>query len=165
MYICKILLAVVAIATTACKSDGGATTLEAEWLKQKTLESLVFVEGGTFRMGDVGYLDEKGERQYFTNSTDNNASRDVTLSSYHIQKYEVTYRELDIYTEAVGMPRIYWSRRENSSHEHLKPDYPAKGMNWEQARGYCKWVGGLVGLPMDLATEAQWEYAARSRGG
>jgi len=148
-----------------CQSDTGLVLSEdAQWLKQQTLDSLVFVEGGTFRMGDVGYIDANGKQQYFTNSTDNNASRNVTLSSYHIQKYEVTFRELDIYTQEAKLPKIYESSRRNSGHEHHQPNYPAKGMTWAEARNYCQWVGGLVGLPMDLASEAQWEYAARSRG-
>ena len=43
------------------------------------------------------------------------------------------------------------------------PLLPA-GADWQRARDYCQWVGKLTGLPFDLPTEAQWEYAARSRG-
>ncbi len=29
---------------------------------------------------------------------------------------------------------------------------------------YCQWLGKQVGIPMNLPTEAQWEYAARNKG-
>ena len=31
-----------------------------QMLKARTLQQMVFVEGGTFMMGDVGYTDENG---------------------------------------------------------------------------------------------------------
>ncbi|HFT1589730.1 TPA: formylglycine-generating enzyme family protein, partial [Klebsiella pneumoniae] len=38
------------------------------------------------------------------------------------------------------------------------------GVTWQQAKDYCQWLGKESDKNIDLPTEAQWEYAARSRG-
>ncbi|MEJ2694155.1 MAG: SUMF1/EgtB/PvdO family nonheme iron enzyme, partial [Candidatus Thiodiazotropha sp.] len=151
-------LALVSFLTPGC-SGADKATLEA--LKQETLDQLVFVEGGTFEMGDVGYTDKNCEFHHFTNDADVFPVHQVTLTSYSIQAYEVTYKDFDLYTEAIGGELIAQDYREEV---YTQPNYPAKFLSWYQARDYCQWLGQQIGYPMDLPTEAQWEYAARSRG-
>ncbi|MBY7094786.1 SUMF1/EgtB/PvdO family nonheme iron enzyme, partial [Klebsiella pneumoniae] len=44
-----------------------------------------------------------------------------------------------------------------------KDDYSV-GVTWQQAKDYCQWLGKESDKNIDLPTEVQWEYAARSRG-
>ena len=39
-----------------------------------------------------------------------------------------------------------------------RTEHPVNCLTWEQARSFCAWAGGA------LASEAQWEFAARSAG-
>jgi formylglycine-generating enzyme required for sulfatase activity len=156
------LLRLAVLASLLPLAACGSLSEEERWLQQNTLNNLVFVDGGTFTMGDVGYTDANGKHQSFSNDGDNTVLHKVTLSPYSVLKYEVTFKELDIYTSAIGETLINKKRR---SYPEMQPEYPAQGMTWEQAQGYCQWVGKrLLGYPMDLLTEAQWEYAATSRG-
>ena len=140
---------------------GCSPSEEVNALKQRTLDSLVFVEGGTFMMGDVGYVDENGQHQIFGPDADAFPVHEVTLSNYSILKHEITYAEYDLFAEVTGREKPMQRYR---NEVYTGSDYPVKGVTWEESRAYCQWVGELVGYSMDLPTEAQWEYAARSRG-
>jgi formylglycine-generating enzyme required for sulfatase activity len=128
-------------------------------LKARTLQQMVFVEGGTFMMGDVGYIDENGDKQFFAPSPKVFPVHKVTLTSYSMNALETTLGDYDIYADYVGKDTVQVGYRMHFSKQH-----PAWGMNWYDAREYCQWLGQEIGYVMDLPTEAQWEYAARSRG-
>lgn len=140
---------------------GCSPSEEVNALKQRTLDSLVFVEGGTFMMGDVGYVDENGQHQIFGPDADAFPVHEVTLSNYSILKFEITYKEYDLFAEVTGREKPLQRYRDEV---YTGPDYPVDGVTWSESRSYCQWVGEQIGYPMDLPTEAQWEYAARSRG-
>ncbi len=147
-----------------CNRSSGANRIEnpaLETLKQETVENLVFVEGGTFMMGDIGYTDKDGQFHNFTNDANVFPVHQVTLTSYNIMAYEVTFKDFDFYTKLIGDEIVV---PEYKDVFHRNGIYPAKFLSWYQAHNYCQWLGNQIGHPMDLPTEAQWEYAARSRG-
>jgi len=119
----------------------------------------VFVEGGSFRMGDVwggGDSDEKPVRS-------------VTLRSFYIAKHEVTQA---LYKEIMGTNPSYFKG----------DNLPVERVTWYNAVEFCNKLSEKVGLQKvykingtnvtadftkngyRLPTEAEWEYAARSGG-
>jgi len=98
-------------------------------------EGMVFVKGGCFRMGDLfGDGDE-----------DELPPHEVCLDDYFIDTYEVTQSE---YEEVMG---------ENPTYFEPCAKCPVDSVNWFKAVEFCENLGKR------LPTEAEWEYAARSR--
>ena len=103
---------------------------------------MVYVEGGMFRMGGTS---EQGSDAY-----DNERPvHSVTLSGFHIGKYEVTQ----------GLWREVMS--ENPSYNKSRDDYPVENVSWEDCQEFIRKLNARTGLTFRLPTEAEWEYAAR----
>lgn len=152
---------------------------EVEALVQRTLDNMVFVEGGSFMMGNIGYevpeSDPEGEwvtmedgrqsyRKPFLGCSDScYPIHKVTLTGFYINKYETSLGEYDVYSKANNLKLIKSDRRDvTGSYTQNSAIY--LGVNWFDADKYCKWLAEITELPFNLPTEAQWEYAARSRG-
>jgi formylglycine-generating enzyme required for sulfatase activity len=129
--------------------------------KDKLRGELVFVKGGQFLMGDFGPQFSQEKLPY---SADDGAApaHNVELASYSVLKHRVTFADFDLYTRANHLPPI--GVREAYDLQFRFPDFPAAFVTWQQSRDFCKWAGEVTGMPLDVPTEAQWEYAARSRG-
>ncbi|WP_196085108.1 SUMF1/EgtB/PvdO family nonheme iron enzyme, partial [Acinetobacter sp. Res13-Abat-PEC15-P5-02] len=128
-------------------------------LVEKTKKNMIFVQGGTFMMGDFGELVNKGKLP-FDGDAHSKPLHKVTLDSYSLNAYKSSYEDLDTYSAATGQPKVM------DDPDIIDKRYKdaAAGLNWYQARDYCQWLGKQLNVPMDLPTEAQWEYAARNRG-
>lgn len=137
----------------------GSITERVARLRKKVVADLIFVEGGTFMMGDFGPLVSPNQLHYSFNLP-SRPVHEVELSSFSIAKYKTTYAEFDIFTDATNSERASTDR---FGMEQRHPTIPV-GVRWQRAKDYCKWLGEMTQLPFDLPTEAQWEYAARSRG-
>ena len=124
----------------------------------------VFVEGGEYLMGDFG--EEYGvERLQYDGRKDSKPLHRVELSSYSLSKFKASNQQYQFYLAWNGLSgrkvdeRLLKRWREKGR----TPDAPAH-VDWNEAEQYCAWLGEVTGLPFSLPTEAQWEYAARSRG-
>ena len=100
---------------------------------------MVAVKGGTFTMGSPKNEDKRD---------DDEKQHQVTLSNYHIGKYEVT--------------QALWKAVMGNNPSSFKGDnLPVETVSWNDCQLFIQKLNQLTGKKYSLPTEAQWEFAAR----
>ncbi len=142
---------------------------------------MVYVPAGSFLMGNSG-VGNDGVYYWYWSSSNELPQHSVYLSGYWIGKYEVTRGEYRQFMNAGGYShQAYWSSEGWSwkvSNSRTEPsdcwaasqdwyggrpftqtdNHPVVAVSYYEAEAFCNWAGG------HLATEAQWEKAARWTG-
>ncbi len=115
--------------------------------------TMILVEGGTFWMG--AQSTSPSGQNYDSEACDNERPvHQVTLSSYHIGKFEVTQ---ELWQAVMGS---------NPSHFTGDSQRPVEMVSWDDCQNFIAALnelcaGQLNGKQFSLPTEAQWEFAAR----
>jgi formylglycine-generating enzyme required for sulfatase activity len=130
---------------------------------------MVYLPGGTFKMGDIQGKGERWERPV----------HEVTLGAFAIGRNPLTVGEFRIFVEATdyqteaeqqGGAYVYdgkdWDQKSDASWRNSymsqDDDHPVVCISWNDAQAYCEWLCEQTGEPYSLPTEAQWEYACRT---
>jgi sulfatase modifying factor 1 len=105
---------------------------------------MIRIPGGSFSMGSAdGDFDEQPVRT-------------VTVAGFHMAQTEVTNAQFEEF-----MPS-HASYRAMQGGLFGGDDHPVTHVTWQEAVDFCAWLSGREGRTYRLATEAEWEYAARA---
>ena len=130
---------------------------------------MVYLPGGTFKMGDIqgkGYAWERPVHE-------------VTLDAFAIGRYPVTVGEFRRFVDTIGYRTeaergdgAYvwdgknWGKKPDASwrNPYFSQDdrHPVVCISWNDASAYCQWLSEQTGEQYSLLTEAEWEYACRA---
>ena len=131
----------VALSQGGQESKANSTPKQLPPALQELIENMVYVEGGTFTMGDKSLLNEdqlgreKPEHQ-------------VTLSPFFICRYEVTQ---EVWEAVMG----------NSFSPVKGAKLPVNNICWDECQEFVVKLIFMTGINFRLPTEAEWEFAAR----
>lgn len=136
---------------------------------------MIFIQGGTFTMGCTPDGDSDC-------SSDEKPRHSVTLSNFYMGKTEVTNAQYCAFlnekgnqtesgAEWINLSGSYEGEKcrisKSGSSFYVQSgydNYPVIYVSWYGAKAFCDWVSSKTGKNYRLPTEAQWEYAARSKG-
>ena len=101
--------------------------------------SMVYVEGGGYRMGNTSAQAWRYEKPV----------HNVFLKDFYIGKLEVTQA---LWTEVMGT---------NPSSNKSSLENPVESVSWDDCQAFIRELNKKTGQDFRLPTEAEWEYAAR----
>jgi formylglycine-generating enzyme required for sulfatase activity len=130
----------ISITQKISREIAGRTAAEVEATKA-IAPNMVFVQGGTFKMGCTSEQSSDCEG-------DEKPVHEVRVSSFYIGKCEVTQAQ--------------WEMLMNNNPSSFKgTNLPVENVSWNDAIMFIERLNTATGKQYRLPTEAEWEYAAR----
>ena len=143
----SVLLAVLAVLVALTPAGKGFAAGNATFRDCTQCPEMVNLPAGQFTMGSPASELYRGPE----------AQHHVSVPAFALGKYEVTFDEWEACVADGGCRGSHpddqgWGKGKR----------PVIGVSWNDAKAYVAWLSRKTGKPYRLASEAEWEYAARA---
>jgi formylglycine-generating enzyme required for sulfatase activity len=144
-----ILLAAIAMAFSTAMAQGNFTESGITLPNGAKSLDMIHVDGGTFQMGC-------SNRSNPSCGANESPVHSVTLSNYYIGKYEVTRAQWRAVMGNANTPSLMFTYGVSDTN-----NIPINTIDWYYANEFVCELNKKTGKKYRLATEAEWEFAAR----
>lgn len=126
------------------------------------LPAFVHIPAHTFLMGtpvaELSNLARQygGTRESYREESPQHA---VQVAAFAIGQTPITVAAFAPFVTNGGTPPHQWDQ------QSTQPQHPVVNITWPMANAYTAWLSTVLGLPMRLPFESEWEAAARGQDG
>jgi len=118
-----------------------------------------------------------GEFTMGSEQDSDNPIKKLTLPTFYIAKYPISYRQFQAFIDAEdGFRNAHWwngLHPDGLAQQQGGPgdqafkfwNHPRETVSWYDVMAYCRWLSAKLGYEIALPTEKQWEKAARGTDG
>ena len=140
--------------------ETGVTASDREWKDPITGMEFVYVKGGEYEMGCGDWAGDCED--------DEKPAHRVKVDDFYMGKYEVTVGQWKKFIRDTGYKgdetKEWGSEGMAIPYFPQDDNHPVVCVSWYEAKAFVDWLSQKTGMKYRLPTEAEWEYAARSRG-
>ena len=154
MHNFRVLLGITLMMSISTLAIADNKTSKPQKAPKIPIPEMVDIPAGSFMMGNINNFVPKDPRLVKATESEQPVHK-VEIKAFKLGKYEITFAQYDAFAEATG-------KAKPEDEGHGRGQQPVGNVTWLEAVAYAEWLSQKTGKKFRLASEAEWQYAARA---